>query len=93
VFRPAFLSDTLHLDEHQRTIWRNRQQINTTIEAGRRLLTPDQHPLLREQERGGDDHVFEQLLTGEKRFSQCLRPAGNFPEGGAKGVKPAPSKT
>jgi hypothetical protein len=29
-------------------------------------LSADQHPFVREQARGGDDHVFQELLSGQE---------------------------
>ena len=74
----------LQFDQHQRAIGGDGQQVDASAEAGV-FLPADQHPLVGEQARGGDDHVFQLLFAGQLCFRQRLRRGGDFPEVGTDG--------
>jgi len=70
----------LQLDQHQRGVRRDRQQVDDPAEASL-LLPPDQHPLRGQDLRPRRDHFLEFLLGGELRQAQGLGTRPDFPDG------------
>lgn len=66
----AWSSVALQLNQHQRSIGSDRQQIDAAAE-GSDLLPADEHPLVGQDAGVADDHVFQQLLAGQFAIGEC----------------------
>src|SRR5690606_13201310 len=72
----------LDLDQHQRCVWREGQEVDASA-SPRALLATNQHPVLGKQGGCSDDHLLKQLLADQPRGPEWFWLSVDGPELGA----------